>query len=249
MLRVLHLTDPHLFAATDGSLRGTVTFASLSAVLEHYQASDWQADIAVVTGDLIQDDSAGAYENFRQLLGELDLPVYCVPGNHDIRPLMQEALGEPQFHYCDMLEHGDWLIVGIDSCVSERAGGEIAAAEFDRVDAAIAASDASHVMLYLHHPMVALGSRWLDSVGMENGDEAVRRFAASGKVRLAIFGHVHQDFATEIDGMRIVATPSTCSQFAPSSDEFAIDDKPPAYRRIELLPDGKQQDDLVWVDN
>ena len=249
MLRVLHLTDPHLFAATDGSLRGTVTFASLSAVLEHYRSGDWQADIVVVTGDLIQDDSAAAYENFRQLLDGLALPVYCVPGNHDIRPLMQETLGEPPFHYCGSLEHGDWLIVGVDSCVDERAGGEITAAEFDRVDAAIAASDASHVMLYLHHPMVALGSRWLDSVGMENGDEAVRRFAASGRVRLAIFGHVHQDFATEIDGLRIVATPSTCSQFAPSSDEFAIDDKPPAYRRIELLPDGTQQDDLVWVDN
>ena len=52
-------------------------------------------------------------------------------------------------------------------------------------------------MLHLHHPPVALGSRWLDSVGMDNGDEALRRFAASGKVRLAIFGHVHQDFETE----------------------------------------------------
>ncbi len=204
----------------------------------------------MVTGDLIQDDSAAAYQNFRQLLGGLDLPVYCVPGNHDIRSLMQEALGELPYHYCDTLEHGDWLIVGIDSCVSERAGGEISAAEFDRVDAAIAASDAPHVMLYLHHPPVAVvGSRWLDSVGMENGDEALRRFAASGKVRLAIFGHVHQDFATEFEGMRIVATPATCSQFAAKSDKFAIDDKPPAYRRIELLPDGTHQDDLVWVDN
>jgi len=144
LLRVLHLTDPHLFAATDGSLRGTVTFASLSAVLEHYRASDWQADIAVVTGDLIQDDSAGAYENFRQLLAELALPVYCVPGNHDVRSLMQEALREPQFHYCGSLERDDWLIVGIDSCVSERAGGEISAEEFGRASPPRACSTLSN---------------------------------------------------------------------------------------------------------
>ena len=247
MLRVLHLTDPHLFAAEDGNLRGTVTFASLSAVLEHYRAGDWRADIVVVTGDLIQDDTTAAYGNVRRLLSSLDLPVYCVPGNHDVRELMQEALGEPPFSYCGALEQEDWLLVGIDSCVSDRAGGAIQAAEFDRVDAAIAASDAAHVMLYLHHPPVPLGSRWLDSVGMENGDEALQRFAASGKVRLTIFGHVHQDFTTEHAGITIMATPSTCSQFAVGSAEFAIDDNPPAYRRIELRPDGTHDNELVWV--
>ena len=159
MLRVLHLTDPHLFAAKDGNLRGTVTYSSLSAVLDDYQAGDWRADIAVVTGDLIQDDSAAAYANFRGLLGSLEIPVYCVPGNHDVRELMREALQDAPFSYCGTVHHDDWLIVGIDSCVSERAGGSISAAEFDRVDAEISASDTANVMLYLHHPPVALGSR------------------------------------------------------------------------------------------
>jgi 3',5'-cyclic AMP phosphodiesterase CpdA len=44
----------------------------LSAVLEHYRASDWRADLVVVTGDLIQDDSPEAYQHFRTLLGSLD---------------------------------------------------------------------------------------------------------------------------------------------------------------------------------
>lgn len=205
--------------------------------------------MAVVTGDLIQDDSAEAYQHFRQLLGELGIPVYCVPGNHDIRDLMRDALSEAPFVYCGNQQFGDWLLVGMDSCVDGQAGGAIAAAEFDRVDDEIAASDASHVMLHLHHPPVAMGSRWLDTVGMDNGAEALRRFTASGKVRLTIFGHVHQDFSTEIAGMRIIATPSTCSQFVPGSAEFAIDDNPPAYRRIELHPDGSHHNELIWVGN
>ena len=247
MLRVLHLTDPHLFAAKDGSLRGTVTYASLSAVLSAYQTGDWRADIAIVTGDLIQDDSAEAYAHFRDLLGTLALPVYCVPGNHDVRDLMQDALSAPPFHYCDTLEQDDWLIVGIDSCVNERAGGFITESEFARLDKAIAASDAANVMICLHHPPVALGSKWLDSVGMDNGAEALDRFASSGKVRLAMFGHVHQDFASRHAGIDIIATPSTCSQFAAGSAEFAIDDKPPAFRRIELNADGTHNNELVWV--
>jgi Icc protein len=236
-----------LFAAKDGSLRGTVTYSSLSAVLAHYQAGDWRADVAVVTGDIIQDDSAGAYTHFRDLLSTLALPVLCVPGNHDVRDLMQDALAEPPFQYCSELERDEWLLVGLDSCVEERAGGFLTDAEFDRLDRVVAASRAAHVMIYLHHPLVALGSTWLDSVGMANGTQALARFATSGKVRLAIFGHVHQDFSAHHDGMQIIATPSTCSQFVAGSDEFAIDDRPPAYRRLELHSNGTHNNEIIWV--
>jgi Icc protein len=58
---------------------------------------------------------------------------------------------------------------------------------------------------------------------------------------------VHQDFQAEHAGIQIIATPSTCSQFAAGSDEFAIDDNPPAYRRIELHADGTHSNELIWV--
>lgn len=246
-VKVLHLTDPHLFADPQGDLRGTVTYASLKRVLEHYRAGDWRADIVAVTGDLIQDDSAEAYQHFCQLLGSLDTPVYCLPGNHDIRALMRESLSGPQFHYCEPVELGGWLIASVDSCVTGVAGGKVEDAELSRLDAAMAATAAAHVMVCLHHPPVQMGSEWLDSVGMENGDEFLTRIAASGKVRLAIFGHVHQVYDVEHHGIRVIGTPSTCRQFAPGSADFAVDDKPPAYRRISLYTDGRFEHELVWV--
>jgi len=236
-----------LFADTGENLRGTVTYSSLSSVLDHYHDNDWRADLIVVTGDLIQDDSAGAYEHFCQLLAGPQLPVYCVPGNHDIRALMREALAEPPFHYCESVEAGDWLITGIDSCVSGNAGGRLDAGELDRLDGEIAKSSAANVMVCLHHPPVQMGSRWLDSVGLENGEEFLERVCVSGKVRLAIFGHVHQPYDADHGGVRIIATPSTCRQFAQGSDDFAVDDTPPAYRRISLHTDGTFEHELVWL--
>jgi Icc protein len=244
---VLHLTDPHLFADTGEDLRGTVTYASLCSVLDHYRDSGWQADLAVVTGDLIQDDSARAYEHFRDLLGALGMSVHCVPGNHDVRALMQEALAAPPFHYCESAEAGNWLITGIDSCVTGKAGGYVEAGELDRLDSEIAGTSADHVMVCLHHPPVEMGSRWLDSVGLRNGDEVLARLAASGKVRLAIFGHVHQPYDAVHGGVRIIGTPSTCRQFAQGSATFAVDDNPPAYRRISLRNDGTMDQELVWL--
>jgi Icc protein len=247
LLRVLHLTDPHLFADKDGSLRGVVTHASLSSVLAHYRESDWLADVVVVTGDLVQDDSQGAYDHFRTLLGELALPVHCVPGNHDVLPLMRASLQEPPFYYCDSVEQQNWLIIGLDSYVSDQAGGAVSGDELDRVDETIAKSNADNVLVCLHHPPVDMGSKWLDSVGLNNGEDVLKRLTESGKVRLTLSGHVHQVYDADHDGIRIITTPSTCRQFAIGSDEFAVDDNPPAYRRIELHDDGNHDNELIWV--
>lgn len=248
MIRVLHLTDPHLFAEPDGELRGTVTAASLQTVLDHYNAGDWRAKRVLVTGDLIQDDSPEAYERFRELLLPLNLRVHCVPGNHDIRDLMQAVCRQPPFSYCAWEEIGNWLIVGIDSCVRGDAGGEVTTHELDRLSSIVTGSSAKHVMVCLHHPPVKMGSRWLDTVGLKNGDEFLERLRMLGRVRVAAFGHVHQEFDTEHDGIRIIATPSTCRQFKPGSDNFAVDENPPAYRRFELHADGSVETKLIWVD-
>ena len=244
---VLHLTDPHLFADRQGDLRGTVTYESLQAVLEHYRTGDWRADLALVTGDLIQDDSAEAYERFRELLEPFGLPVYCVPGNHDVRPLMEEALRAPPFHYCEPVEAGNWLIANIDSCETGEVGGRVGDDELRSLHALIAGTSAAHVAVCLHHPPALMGSRWLDSVGLEDKEGFLKSLARSGKVRLILFGHVHQVYEADHDGIRIVATPSTCRQFAKGSDEFAVDDNPPAYRRISLYTDGRFEHELIWV--
>ena len=93
-IRVLHVTDPHLFADDASSLRGTNTHATLCAVLEHIRAAGWPANLVAMTGDLIQDDSRGAYDRFCELMSPLGLPVYCVPGNHDVRDLMRDAVSQ-----------------------------------------------------------------------------------------------------------------------------------------------------------
>ena len=248
-MRVLHLTDPHLFADRNGSLRGAVTYETLQSVLEHYRESSFAADFVALTGDIVQDDSAEAYAHCRNLVSLLGLPVFCVPGNHDVPQLMRDVLANPPFTCCGSLDDRNWLVVGLDSCVDGRAGGRIAESELRRMEDTIAASQAEHVMICLHHPPVPMGSKWLDSVGLDNGDEFLARAAASGRVRVAICGHVHQQYDAVHDGIRLITTPSTCRQFLPGSDDFAVDDNPPAYRRIELWPDGRVDTVLVWAGN
>jgi Icc protein len=237
-----------LFADLDGELRGTVTAESLQQVLDHYNAGDWRAERAWITGDLIQDDSSEAYERFREFLLPLNMRMHCIPGNHDIRDLMRPVCSRPPFSYCAKERVRDWLMIGLDSCIKDDAGGELSGAEFDRVELAISETAAKHVMVCLHHPPIPMGSKWLDTVGLRNGEEFLRRLQDLKKVRLVVFGHVHQPYDAEHNGMQIIATPSTCRQFEPGSDDFGVDERPPAYRRITLHPDGSFDTELVWVE-
>lgn len=246
-VRILHITDPHLFADADGELRGTKTCESLAAVITHFRASGREADLVVATGDIIQDDSAAAYVRFRELLEPVGLPVYCIPGNHDVRHLMKAALSKPPFYYCATAALGNWLLVGVDSCREGDAGGAVSAAEMERLEAEVAASDAEHVLVCIHHPPVPMNSRWLDEVGLENAAELLARLQALGRVRLVLFGHVHQAYDEQHGNVRIIGTPSTCRQFLPASDTFAVDDRPPAYRQVALAADGTFETELVWV--
>ena len=243
----MHVTDPHLFADKAESLRGTVTWSSLQRVVDHIQHSAWPADLIALTGDLIQDDSEAAYQHLIELMRIPALPVLTVPGNHDIRALMQNALRDPPFSYCGTMRHGNWLIVGIDSCLTASAGGRVADDELVRLAREIAGTDAPHVLVCLHHPPLPVGSKWLDSVGLENGPEFLEAAQASGKVRAVLFGHVHQEFEAVRSAVRIIGTPSTCRQFEIGSEEFALDSNPPAYRRIELHANGHVESELVWL--
>lgn len=247
-VRILQITDPHLFADAAGTLRGLNTLATLAAVVDDIGRRDWPADFIAATGDLSHDEPEGAYRLFRSVVEPLGLPVLCIPGNHDLRAAMQAVLATPPFHYCAALDSGPWLLVGIDSCIEGKAAGRVAGAELDRLAGLLAGTGRPHAAVFLHHPPVSMGSRWLDSVGLDDRDAFLGVVAAAGNVRTVVFGHVHQQFDRTIGGIRIIGTPSTCAQFLPGSDDFALDDRPPAYRRIVLCPDGSVDTELVWLD-
>jgi len=246
-LRILHVTDPHLFADDAAELRGVVTATTLARTLDDYRASGWTADQVIVTGDITQDHSAGAYRRFVDAVSSLSLPVHCVPGNHDVPDLLRDACESAGFHYCAAVQCGDWLIVGLDSAVEGEVAGRIPAAEAQRLRDAVDASDAEHVLVHLHHPPVAVGTPWLDAVGMHDADAALERLRSVNRVRSILFGHVHQAHDSTHNGLRIVGTPSTCRQFLPGSKDYAVDDRPPAWRRVELRADGLMETDLVWI--
>jgi Icc protein len=60
---------------------------------------------------------------------------------------------------------------------------------------------------------------------------------------------VHQASDLSRNGVRFLTTPSTCFQFLPAADNFAVDTRPPGYRWLDLMADGTVATEVVWVDS
>jgi Icc protein len=248
VVRLTHLTDPHLYGGESELLRGIATLPSLEATLANAQRHDWPPDAVLVTGDLVQDDPAG-YAHFRRLLGALRLPVLCLPGNHDDPEAMRRELNCEPFVTGGSVDLGLWRIVLLDSTIPGSAAGRLGTQSLKALDAALAEAPQRHALVCLHHHPVPMGSRWLDRVGLQNADTFLEVVDRHRNVRGIVWGHVHQSYDSVRNGVRLLATPSTCAQFLPRSEQFALDRRPPAYRTLELKADGSIATDLIWVES
>jgi 3',5'-cyclic-AMP phosphodiesterase len=247
VLRLTQFTDLHLYADAQQTLRGIATLPALKAALADAREGSWPPDVVLLSGDLVQDD-VGGYAQVRALFGSMDVPVLCIPGNHDEPAALRRELTGAPFVTSGHVDFGQWRIILLDSSLAGSASGRLSAATLAQLEAALAGAAGRHCMLTLHHHPVPMDSRWLDRVGLENAADFFSIVDRHRNVRTIVWGHVHQAYDGLRKGVRLLATPSTCAQFVPHSDEFAIDRRPPAYRTIELQPDGSLLTEVVWLE-
>ena len=243
-LRLVQVTDTHLNGTPDGELLGMNTARSARAVIDAAKRSG-NIDCFLVTGDIAADEQPTAYTQLAEMLGQ-ETPSLWLPGNHDdIRSHLERL--EP--HLRRRLRTPNWDVVMLETQVQGEVGGALNASELAALEVAIdeAVAANKYLLVATHHPLRSMGSAWLDEQSVRNADEAVHMLAPHADRVMTISGHVHQESDAVISGLRMLTTPSTCVQFAPQSEDFALDDCPPGYRSLRLFADGAVQTDVVRV--
>jgi Icc protein len=249
-LRLLQISDTHLHATRDSRMRGVNTYDTFRAVLDRAQRHHlWPADAILVSGDIVQDESRAGYELFRSEMSAVGVTTLCIPGNHDDPKLMDEILSREPFQFCGSFRLAGWSLILLNTFLTGEDAGGLGDRRLAALAAALKDHETQHVLVCMHHQPMNMGSAWLDGVGLRDADKFLEVLDASDSVRGVLWGHVHQASDRTRGNVRFLSSPSTCSQFLPSSDFFAIDSRPPGMRWLTLHQDGKIDTEVIWLED
>ncbi|MDA1074564.1 MAG: metallophosphoesterase [Proteobacteria bacterium] len=233
-LKVLQITDLHL-RDDARPLIGVNTEATLIEVLDQAFAS-FTPDVVLATGDIAHDATLPTYLRFLQIIEQYHHgPKLCVPGNHDlIGPMIAARLP------IDPLRVGNWVFVGLDSHVDDEVGSQVSDRDIAELVAACPPiGEKRHTLVATHHPPLEVNCPWLDKDRIQNASDLLESLARQTTVKGLVFGHAHQAVEGQSNGIGLFGTPSTCFQFEPESERFAIGDEQPGYRWLHLYDDGR----------
>lgn len=246
-IRLLQITDSHLSAEPEQTLNGVVTDRSLRSVIDHINDTHADADYVLATGDLSHDGSAATYTRLYEYFLDLQLPVACLGGNHDNVKNLRASLQGEQISCPRHITLNRWQIILLNSVVREHSGGHLIESELKFLQQRLQAGQKKFTLVCLHHQPTTIGSPWMDRMGLDNGEQLFAVLEAHPQMRGVLWGHVHQEYDRSERGLRLLASPSTCVQFKPRSEDFALDDKAPGYRWLELYDDGTLETGIEWV--
>lgn len=246
-IKMVQITDPHIFAEADDRFEGVDTKATLQTVIQAINDLQQQPDLILATGDLVHDGVENAYLRLREQLLQLTPLVFCIPGNHDQPALLHALLNQDNIHTTKTVECGAWTILMLDSYLPGSHNGLLHQDELAFLRDALVQTAGQHVFLCLHHPPVSVHSPWMDSMMLENPNEFFAIIDDFSHIRGVLWGHIHQPFAMERNGVHLLGTPSTCLQFTPGTERFIRADNPPAYRELLLQADGTIETSIRYV--
>lgn len=235
MFTIAHVTDTH-FGNRPGITGRNIRVVDAVATLN--------PDVTIVTGDVADHGTAEEYAEARDLLGQLDMPVLWVPGNHDVREAFAETvLGKATAEPMDVVfEIGGFRFLLLDSLVPASAGervdhGELAQASLDWLDAELDASSMP-CFVSLHHPPVSLGLDLTDRIGLREPEDLEAVIANHPHVLATLVGHAHTAAVTTFADRPLLVGGAVSSTLPlPAEGRPVIwEDAPPSFA-IHLVTD------------
>ena len=244
-VNIIQITDTHIQADPAATFDGIDAAATLTTVLEHIRLHELP-DLMLLTGDLVHDPDEPSYSRLLDLLKPMSVPIYAIPGNHDDPVVMTSVLTAPVRHEREV-QLADWRILLLNSWLEGEHAGYLPETELDWLHGRLDAHPDTPTLIALHHPPVTIGSPWMDAMGLQNAGDLLAILDSQPQVAAVIWGHIHQRFESERNGVQLLGSPSTCVQFKPGSHEYCQDEQGPGYRRLSLMPDGNISSEVVRV--
>jgi len=238
-MKILQVTDTHV-VEDGGTIYGIDPAARLEACVAHINAHHADARFCVLSGDLTNQGTPGAYRVLKAILDDLAVPYHVMIGNHDERSALLAAFPETPrdsngfVQY--VLETPAGRLLVLDTVEPGTHGGSFCQERAAWLGDRLAESgDGKAVHIFMHHPPFPVGLPAMDRMGLDDPGPfvaAIEAHANGAQIRHIFFGHVHRTVSGSWRGIPFSALPSTVHQVALDFETVRPVPKtrePPAY--------------------
>ncbi len=245
-----HISDTHLGPTPGHTTHGTFALPAAQRLVDRLNQLPFRPDFVIHTGDITADPHPASYAAARETFSVLRMPVYYVRGNHDAAADIKEFMSmgskedlsavQDQLTYAFEVKGHRFLVLDTLGPPEHAPQGYLSETQMNLLQKE-ATADGPPLTIFLHHPVLVMDSPWMDAnMLIMNGEEVHNALLpARERLRGVFFGHIHQSTQTVRDGILYVAAGSSANQFAswPSDDDVQhIDDEPPAFNFVRLMP-------------
>jgi 3',5'-cyclic AMP phosphodiesterase CpdA len=208
-----HLSDLHVV------LPGTRLFGVLDThtaaidAVRHLGALTPGPDAVIVTGDLTGHAQPDEYAAARQVLDQLAVPYFVIPGNHDRRDGLLAAFpGHAWSTDSGFIQYAvdDFPVrlVAMDSLEEGHDEGCLCPERLAWLDFTLASASDQPTVLLVHHPPIRSGVWWMDTAGLAGAGELAVVLDRHPQVGLVACGHIHRSISGMIGRARVAVAPS-----------------------------------------
>ena len=242
-LRIAQLTDCHLMASPEHEYRGKDSHKSLKILMQSVQ--EYDPDLLLATGDLSEDSSPTSYEALKTYFNPLGVPVLALPGNHDDPELLAQAFTGSPVKNVKVTEHGEWQIIRLDTSLPGTPAGRICAEALAGFEQVLSQQPERPRLIALHHQPVPVGSPWIDEHRLLEPESFLNLIDQCAGVRVVVWGHAHQVFSEQRNGIAMLGSPSSASNSLPDVQNFTTSELGPAFRWLELAENGTVETGII----
>lgn len=237
MLSFIHITDCHLGNNKNANYRGINTYKSLEKVCHQISLYLTDQQFILVTGDISQTGDKSSYEIFHSLLSQFELPIYCLPGNHDNPQVLQKFFPDSPTDTTRYLQINGIGLALINTVVENEVYGEVAPLALKNLELTLQENAKIPTIVAMHHPVIMTHTPWMDEICLKNKNIVKKVLQQYENVKLVLSGHAHMLLDENIKHTRFIGPPSTCFQFKQGSLVPECDKLAPCFMNIDIQND------------
>jgi len=246
---IAQLSDCHVMAPDDDGAELYQSADRLADAVTHLNNGINRPDIVIISGDLVNYGNREAYLIFKEIISELQMPVFVMAGNHDDRNILREVFSDHSYLPARgplkyVIDGWPLKLIVLDTNLHGKAQGILGEEQLAWLDNELLQEKDRDIVLFMHHPPFSTGMCTMDEMELidaEGFGEVVRKHS---HVERILCGHLHRAVQRRYHGTVAQTCPSTSHQLhllLGDANELGTVREPPEY----LLHYWTEQDGLV----